>query len=104
MAISNGPMADAHRGHFWFAEAVGEGKADAWKGWDEMASCQAAFFIPSDVHQRTFIELYRMQVPTFMPDDVWLTKLPLIAPFGDVIIVIHFSKEIIKIPNNHLKQ
>eukprot|EP00929_Paragymnodinium_shiwhaense_P027959 TRINITY_DN16297_c0_g1_i1.p1 TRINITY_DN16297_c0_g1~~TRINITY_DN16297_c0_g1_i1.p1 ORF type:complete len:746 (-),score=104.65 TRINITY_DN16297_c0_g1_i1:37-2274(-) len=90
IAIANEPVAPERYGHFWFAEALGESdsrdqgsdKPDAWKGWDEMARCQAAFFIPSDLHQRTFIELYRMSIPIFMPDAEWLIRLPLVAPFG----------------------
>lgn len=93
LAIANNPIADRARGHFWFAEAVSAGAdaasedvagtaSDTWKSWEEMSSCRAAFFIPSDIHQRTFIELYRMSVPTFMPDAKWFLRLPLIAPFG----------------------
>jgi len=83
-AITNGPVADATRGHFWFAEAVGgsSGSEDTWKSWTEMSTCKAAFFIPSDIHQRTFIELYRMLIPMFMPNAEWFLRLPLIAPFG----------------------
>jgi len=87
-AISNFPVADEERGHFWFAEALGGAEAadhdaaDTWKSWEEMSQCKAALFIPSDIHQRTFIELYRMHVPTFMPNAEWLLRLPLIAPFG----------------------
>ncbi|CAK9107103.1 unnamed protein product [Durusdinium trenchii] len=47
-----------------------------------MSRCSAAFFVPSDIHQRSFIELYRMQVPTFMPAVEWLLRWPLSAPFG----------------------
>ncbi|CAE7225157.1 GIP [Symbiodinium sp. CCMP2456] len=94
-AIINQPMADAKRGHFWFSEVpsldekadevrdIGfGGGGDPWKSWEEMARCAAAFFVPSDIHQRTFIELYRMNVPTFMPAVEWLLRLPLAAPFG----------------------
>ncbi|CAE7623949.1 GIP, partial [Symbiodinium necroappetens] len=93
-AITNQPMADAKRGHFWFSEVpsldekadevrdIGfGGGGDPWKSWEEMARCAAAFFVPSDIHQRTFIELYRMNVPTFMPAVEWLLRLPLAAPF-----------------------
>ncbi|CAE7035610.1 GIP, partial [Symbiodinium natans] len=94
-AIINQPLADSERGHFWFSEVpsldekadeireIGSaGGSDSWKSWEEMARCAAAFFIPSDIHQRTFIELYRMNVPTFMPAVEWLIRLPLAAPFG----------------------
>eukprot|EP00928_Gymnodinium_smaydae_P082141 TRINITY_DN65545_c0_g1_i1.p1 TRINITY_DN65545_c0_g1~~TRINITY_DN65545_c0_g1_i1.p1 ORF type:complete len:370 (+),score=27.46 TRINITY_DN65545_c0_g1_i1:38-1111(+) len=89
MAIANNPIADAARGHFWFASALGaDGSGgdgaitDAWKGWEEMAECMAAFFVPSDIHQRTFIELYRMNVPTFMPAPEWLLRFPILVPYG----------------------
>eukprot|EP00933_Yihiella_yeosuensis_P040069 TRINITY_DN34293_c0_g1_i1.p1 TRINITY_DN34293_c0_g1~~TRINITY_DN34293_c0_g1_i1.p1 ORF type:complete len:540 (-),score=40.66 TRINITY_DN34293_c0_g1_i1:174-1736(-) len=85
-AVSNHPEADGERGHFWFSEVPtstsDQKSGDTWKSWDEMSKCTAAFFIPSDLHQRTFIELYRMSVPTFMPDANWLIRIPLTAPFG----------------------
>ncbi|CAE7188679.1 GIP, partial [Symbiodinium microadriaticum] len=98
-AITNQPMADAKRGHFWFSEVpsldekadevrdIGfGGGGDPWKSWEEMARCAAAFFVPSDIHQRTFIELYRMNVPTFMPAVEWLLRLPLAVPSAMLVL------------------